>query len=127
MLDTEANQPSISLGISMVSVRAVVTLKGYQLCQVPDTVPNSKCELSSFLPACLVTQSCPTPCDPMDCSHQAPLSMGFPRQEHWRGLPCPPPGDLPNARIESVSPVSPALQADSSLLSQQGNLESLYR
>ena len=52
----------------MVSVRAVVTLKGYQLRQVPDTVPNSKCELSSFLPACLVTQSCPTPCDPMDCS-----------------------------------------------------------
>ena len=68
MLDTEANQPSISLGITMVSVRAVVTLKRYQLCQVPDTVPNSKCELSSFLPACLVTQSCPTPCDPMDCS-----------------------------------------------------------
>ena len=35
MLDTEANQPSISLGITMVSVRAIVTLKRYQLCQVP--------------------------------------------------------------------------------------------
>ena len=112
MLDTEANQPSISLGISMVSVRAVVTLKGYQLCQVPDTVPNSKCELSSFLPACLVTQSCPTPCDPMDCSHQAPLSMKFSRQEYWSGLPFPSPGDLSDPGME---PGSPALQADSLL------------
>ena len=31
--------------------------------------------------------------------HQAPLSMGFSRQEHWSGLPCPPPGDLPNPGI----------------------------
>ena len=41
---------------------------------------------------------------------QAPLSKGFPRQEYWRGLPFPPPGDLPNPGIE---PWSPALQADS--------------
>ena len=33
-------------------------------------------------------------------SHQAPLSMGFSRQESWSGLPCPPPGDLPHAGIE---------------------------
>ena len=33
-------------------------------------------------------------CDPMDCTHQAPLSMAFPRQEHWSGLPFPSPGDL---------------------------------
>ena len=31
-------------------------------------------------------------CDPMDYSHQAPLSMGFSRQEYWSGLPCLPPG-----------------------------------
>ena len=37
----------------------------------------------------LVTQSCPTPCDPMDCKHQAPLSMQFSRQEYWSGLPFP--------------------------------------
>ena len=36
-------------------------------------------------------------------AHQAPLSMGFFRQEHWSGLPCPPPGDLPDSRIEPVS------------------------
>ena len=32
---------------------------------------------------------------PWTVAHQAPLSMGFPRQEYWSGLPCPPPGDLP--------------------------------
>ena len=42
-------------------------------------------------------------------ARQAPLSMGFSRQEYWSGLPFPPPGDLPNPGIE---PGSPALQAD---------------
>ena len=42
-------------------------------------------------------------------AHQAPLSMGFFRQEHWSGLPCPPPEDLPNLGIEPVSLTSPAL------------------
>ena len=46
-----------------------------------------------------VAQSCPTLSDPMDCS-QAPLSMGFPRQEYWSGLPCPSPRDLPRLGIE---------------------------
>ena len=41
--------------------------------------------------------------DPMDVARQAALSMGFSRQEYWGGLPCPPPGDLPNPGIESVS------------------------
>ena len=44
---------------------------------------------------------------------QAPLSMGFSRQEYWSGLPYPSPGDLPGQGIEPTSPVSPALQADS--------------
>ena len=37
-------------------------------------------------------------------ARQAPLSVGFPRQENWRGLPFPSPGDLPNPGIEPVSP-----------------------
>ena len=41
---------------------------------------------------------------------QAPLSMGFSRQEYWSGLPFPPPGDLPEPGIE---PGSPVVQADS--------------
>ena len=40
---------------------------------------------------------------------QAPLSMGFPRQECWSGLPCPPPGDLSDPGTEPVSVMSPAL------------------
>ena len=40
-------------------------------------------------------QLCWTLWDPMDLSHQAPLSTGFSRQEYWSGLPFPPPGDLP--------------------------------
>ena len=40
---------------------------------------------------------------------QAPLSMGFSRQEYWSVLPCPPPGDLPSPGIEPVSLMSPAL------------------
>ena len=42
-------------------------------------------------------------------AYQAPLSMGFSRQEYWSGLPFPSPGDLPDPRIE---PKSPAFQAD---------------
>ena len=52
---------------------------------------------------------------PWTVAHQAALSMGFSWQEYWSGLPCPPPGDLPNPRIESMSPESPALLADSLL------------
>ena len=51
---------------------------------------------------------------------QAPLSIGFSRQEYWSGLPCPPPGDLPNPGMEPAFPVSPALQEDSFPLSHQG-------
>ena len=50
-------------------------------------------------------------------SHQAPLSMGFPKQEYWNGLPFPPPGDLPDTGIK---PGSPALQADSLLSEPPG-------
>ena len=44
---------------------------------------------------------------------QAPLSMGFSKQEYWSGLPYPPPGDLPDLGMEPATPASPALQADS--------------
>ena len=47
---------------------------------------------------------------PWTVARQAPLSLGFPRQEHWSGLPFPSPGDPPDRRIESASS---ALQVDS--------------
>ena len=60
----------------------------------------------------LVTQSCLTLVTPWTVAHQAPLYIGFSRQEYWSRLPFPSPGDLPNPGIE---PRSPALQADSLL------------
>ena len=56
------------------------------------------------------TQSRLTLCHPWTIACEAPLPKGFSRQEHWSGLPCPPPGDLPNSGIE---PRSPTLQVDS--------------
>ena len=58
----------------------------------------------------LVAKLCPTLVTPWTVACQAPLSMGFSRQEYWSRLPFPSPGDLPNPGIE---PGSPALQADS--------------
>ena len=54
----------------------------------------------------LVAQLYSTLWDPMNCiACQAPLSMGFSRQEYWNGLPFPSPGDLHDPGIESASPV----------------------
>ena len=47
--------------------------------------------------------------NPQTVGHQAPLSMGFSKQEYWSGLPFPPSGDLPNPGIKLMSLVSPAL------------------
>ena len=62
----------------------------------PHIVPTQNCMLSHSI----VSNS---------LQPHAPLSMGFPRQEYWSGLPFPPPGDLSNPGIK---PWSPALQAD---------------
>ena len=56
--------------------------------KVPDTV------------LCLVTQRVSYSVTPRTAAHQASLSKGFSRQEYWIGLPCSPPGDLPNPGIE---------------------------
>ena len=57
-----------------------------------------------------VAQVCPALCDPMGCSPQAPLSVGFSRQEYWTGFPLPSPGDL---LALGIKPWSLAVQADS--------------
>ena len=66
---------------------------------------------------CLVAQSCLTLRLHGLWSARLLCPWGFSRQEYWRGLPCPPPGDFPNPGIASRSP---ALQADSYYLSQPG-------
>ena len=58
----------------------------------------------------LVAKSCPTPCDPTDCSLPGSSVHGIFQARILNGLPFPSPGNLPNPGIE---PVSPALQADS--------------
>ena len=65
----------------------------------------------------LVAKSCPILATPCTVSSQAPLSMGFSRQEYWSGLPFPSPEDLPTPGIK---PWSPTWQADS-LLSYEGS------
>ena len=57
-----------------------------------------------------VAKSCLTLAIPRTVTHQAPLSVGFFRQEYWNGLPSPSPGDPPDPGIQ---PGSPALQAES--------------
>ena len=55
---------------------------------------------------------------PWTVGHQAPPSMGVPRQEYWSGLPCPSPGDLPDPGIE---PKFPTLKANSLQSEPPGN------
>ena len=63
----------------------------------------------------VISNSFVTPCI---LAHQAPLSMGFPKQVYWSGLPFPAPGDLPDPGIE---PISPTWQATFLPLNHKGN------
>ena len=76
-------------------------------CQLPSTISFL---LARLLVTCvLVAQSCPILCNPVDWARQTPLSVGFSRQEYWNGLPCLPPGDLPDPGFEPASLVFLAL------------------
>ena len=57
----------------------------------------------------LVPKSCPTLTTPWTIACHAPLSMGFPSQEYWSGLPFPSPRDLPDPETEPMSLASPTL------------------
>ena len=57
-------------------------------------------------------------------AYQSPLSLGFFRQEYWSGLPCPPPGDLPDQGIGPVSLISPALAGSSGFCGGSDSKES---
>ena len=81
------------------------------------SLPGCKSPLSPVKSLCAVLSHSTTFCDPKDVARQAPLSMGFSRQEYWSGLPCSPPEDLPNPGIK---PRSPTLQVDSLLSEPPG-------
>ena len=100
---------------------------------VPGSVPHSDVPVSSICDArvlvwntastqllccCLFDVMSDCVATPRTVAYQSPLSMGFARQEYWSGLPFPPPGGL---RAPAIEPASPALQADSLLLSHQGS------
>ena len=76
-------------------IQAISSLRVF----IPHCIIARACVLSCF------AQSCLTLFDPMDCSSQAILAIGFSRQEYWCGLPFPPPGDLSDPGIEPMSPV----------------------
>ena len=73
-------------------------------CRAPGSAPSSR----SVCAMCSIAQSCPTLATSWTVAHQASLSMGFPKQECWSGLPFPSLGNLGSTGIE---PRSPALQA----------------
>ena len=66
-------------------------------------------KLITVAAVCLVARLCLTLCDPLECCPPGAPSMGFFRQEYWSGLPCSPPGDLPDPGIEPASLRTPAL------------------
>ena len=84
------------------------------------SIPRSSRTVLILCCCCSIIKLCPTLETPWTVARQAPLSMGFSRQECWSGLPCPPPGDLPDPGIEAESPVSPALEVDSLSLGSLG-------
>ena len=73
-----------------------------------------------FVLSCSIVSDSATP---WTIARQAPLPWGFSRPEYWSGLPCPPPGDLPNP---GVNPRSPALQAGSLLSEPPGKPWALW-
>ena len=75
------------------------------------TLPSKYISVSAFswITNCIRAQLCPTLFRPWTIAHQAPLSVGFFRQEYWSGLPFPLPGDLPDPGVRHESLASPAL------------------
>ena len=95
----------MTVGTSLAVQRLVIPLLGTRTVSLVRKLrfPASHIHVSAKL-----LQSCLTLCNNADCNPQAPPSMGFSRQEYWSGLPCPPPGHLPEPGIEPASLMSPA-------------------
>ena len=96
------NDPAFGLGNGLRKVHFIVLYFKQDVSHIYTFISHSIYVL------CLVTQSCPTLCSPMDCSPPGFSPWGFSRQEYWNGLPFPSPGDLPNPGIK---PRYPLLQA----------------
>ena len=106
----DASPQSLSIAVPHVLPMDVSLSKVPLSIRIPVILDYSSC--------CLVAKSCPTF---GTVTHQAPLSMGFLRQEYWSGLPFYFPGDRPEPGIEPESPAAPAWQVDSLPLNHQGS------
>ena len=105
--------------IEILSLKLGLCLDSMILCLPCLPLYSSNYPVDNDMHVCAKSlQSCPTLCNSLNCSHQAPVSTGFSKQEYWGGLPCPPPGDPPNPGIEAVAS---ALQANSLFLSRWRN------
>ena len=91
--------PSLSPGVLEYTIQAPTQ----SLC----SLLSLECMCAMRLPSCFSRVRLFT--TPWTVACQAPLSMGVSRQEHWSGLPCPPPEDLPDPGTEPTSFMSPAL------------------
>ena len=90
----------------------------HSMASAVDGCPVTLCPLQAIMRTRVLTCVCVHACalssvrlceTPWTVASQAPLSMGFSRQEYWSGWPFPPPGDLPDPGTEPTSPVSPSL------------------
>ena len=69
--------------------------------------------ITHYMCACMLSLSVVSNfLQPWTVAHQAPLSVGFSRQEYWSGLPFPPPEDFPSPGVEPVFPAAPMLAGE---------------
>ena len=132
---TTTHQASLSITnsqslLKLMSIKLVMPSNHFILCHPLHLLPSIFPSIRVFSNESygggggLVAKLCLTLVAPWTVAHQAPLSMGFSRQEYWSGLPFPSPGDLPNPGIE---PESPAVQADSLPTELWGKPQWVYR
>ena len=97
----EISQAGILEWVAMPSSRGSSQARDWQATSLPLVLPVKP---EVYVVVCCSVAESDSFAIPCTVDHQPPLSMGFPRQEYWRGLPFPSPEDLPNPEIEPASP-----------------------
>ena len=100
-----SSRESKTLGI--LNLFSIFWLKKH-FCNITSKTLFHTVQLHFYLVLCSVTQLCLTLVTMCTVAHQAPLSLGFSRQERWSGFLCPPPADIPDPGTKPRSFASPA-------------------